>query len=341
MEFTAKMIADVLQGEVEGNPQTAVSGISKIEEGKPGTLCFLSNPKYEKYLYSTGASIVLVSKRLLLTAPVSATLIRVDDPYQSLAVLLELYESAKPRETGIDRQVSIAESAQIGENPYIGAFAYIGKNVRIGNNVRIFPQVFLGDGVEIGNDSTLYAGVKVYAGCRIGNGCIIHAGAVIGADGFGFAPHNGVYKKIPQIGNVVIEDQVEIGANTCIDRATMGSTRIRKGTKLDNLIQIAHNVEVGEHTVIASQTGISGSTRIGSHCMFGGQVGVAGHAVVGDNVKVGAQSGIMGNVQSGEDIMGSPAFKLRDYLRAAALFRHLPDFRTRLDAIEKQIKKLL
>ncbi len=341
MEFTAKMIADVLQGQVEGNPQTTVSGISKIEEGKPGTLCFLSNPKYEKYLYTTGASIVLVSKSLVLSEPVSATLVRVEDPYQSLAVLLELYESTRPRETGIDPQVSIAESAKIGENPYIGAFACIGKNVQIGDRVRIFPQVVLGDGVVIGNDTTLYAGVKVYAGCRIGNQCIIHAGAVIGADGFGFAPHDGVYKKIPQIGNVVIEDQVEIGANTCIDCATMGSTRIRKGTKLDNLIQIAHNVEVGEHTVIASQTGISGSTRVGSHCMFGGQVGVAGHAVVGDNVNVGAQSGIMGNVESGQNVMGSPAFSLRDYLRSAAIFRRLPDFRTRLDDLEKQIKKLL
>lgn len=341
MEFTAKMIADVLQGRIEGNPLITVSGISKIEEGKPGTLCFLSNPKYEKYLYTTQASVVLVSNELLLASPVSATLIRVDDPYQSLAVLLELYEAAKPRETGIDAQVSISESAHIGENPFIGAFAVIGRNVRIGNNVRIFAQVYLGDGVEVGDDTTLYAGVKVYAGCRIGKGCIVHSGAVIGADGFGFAPHNGVYKKIPQIGNVVIEDQVEIGANSCIDRATMGSTRIRKGTKLDNLIQIAHNVEVGEHTVIASQTGISGSTRIGSHCMFGGQVGIAGHAVVGDNVKVGAQSGIMGNVKSGEDLMGSPAFKLRDYLRAAALFRHLADFRTRVDALEKQMKNLL
>ena len=342
MEFTAKMIAEALQGYVEGNPDTVITGVSKIEEGSEGTLCFLSNPKYEKYLYSTKASAVLVSKSLVLTGDVIPALIRVEDPYQALATLLSLYESMKPRRAGIDRQVSIDDTAVIGENPYIGAFTCIEKNVQAGNNVQLYPQVYIGEGVKIGDNTIIYAGVKIYPGCRIGANCIIHSGVVIGADGFGFAPQQGGgYNKIPQIGNVIIEDNVEIGANTCIDKATMGSTIVKKGTKIDNLIQIAHNVEVGSNTVIASQTGIAGSSKIGNNCMLGGQVGVAGHLVIGDNVKIGAQAGIMSSVSSDEDVMGSPAFKLRDYLRATAIYRKLPDYKARIEALEKQIKQLL
>ncbi len=304
MEFKAQSIADFLGGTVEGDPNATVTDVAKIEEGKPGTLAFLSNPKYNKYLYETNASIVIVNLDLELEAEVKTTLIRVPDAYKAFASLLELYQQAKGNKTGIENPSFIDPTAQVGNDVYVGAFAYIGKNVRIGNHVKIYPQVYIGDNTVIGDDCILFAGVKIYEDTRIGEACILHAGAVIGADGFGFAPsENGTYKKIPQVGNVILEDWVEIGANTTIDCATMGSTIIRKGTKIDNLVQIAHNVEIGEHTVMASQTGIAGSTKVGSHCMFGGQVGVAGHITIGDHVNLGAMSGVANSIKSNKTVL--------------------------------------
>lgn len=339
MELTAKQIAELIHGTVEGNPNEPVRGVSKIEEGKPGTLTFLANPKYSHYIYTTGASVVIVNNTFVPEHPLAVTLIKVNDAYRAIAALLEMYEQSQPQKTGIEQPSFIHSSSTLGDFAYVGAFAYVGENVTIGNNVKIYPQVYIGDNATIGDNTILYSGVKIYKQCRVGNNCIIHAGAVIGSDGFGFAPdETGQYKKIAQVGNVVIEDNVEIGANTAIDRATMGSTFIRKGAKLDNLIQIAHNVEIGEHSVLAAQGGVAGSTKIGKYCMFGGQVGIAGHITIADEVKLAAQTGVGKAItQKGSIHMGSPAFEASLYNRAYVIFRKLPDIYKQLNAIEKQL----
>lgn len=326
MEFTAKKIAKALNGKIIGDPNVKVNNISKIEEGKINTLSFLSNPIYEKYLYSTESSIVLINKDLVLKKEnISPTLIVVEDSYKSFADLLNYIVKQKKEKTGISKNAFINKTAKIGKNTYIGDGAYIGENVRIGKNVKICPQTFIDDNVTIGDGTRLFAGVKVYFDSVIKENCIIHAGAVIGSDGFGFAPQSETdYKKIPQLGNVIIEENVEIGANTTIDRATMGSTIIRKGVKLDNLIQIAHNVEIGENTVMAAQSGVSGSTKVGKNCMIGGQVGIAGHLTVADNVKIAAQSGIGKSITKvGEILQGSPAFEIKSYQKSYVIFRNL------------------
>ncbi len=341
MEFTASKIADFLHGEVEGDANAVVSTFAKIEEGHAGALSFLANPKYEKYLYETDSSIVLVNKTLQLEKPVKCTLIRVDNAYDAFASLLELCASAQSEKTGREEPVSVAKSAILGDKLFLGAFSYISERVKIGNNVKIYQQVYIGENVTIGNNTVIHPGVKIYQDCIIGNDCVIHAGAVIGADGFGFAPQNDTdYKKIPQIGNVIIEDRVEIGANTCIDRATMGSTIIRRGVKLDNLIQIAHNVEIGENTVIASQSGVSGSSKVGRNCMFAGQVGLAGHLSIADGVKIGAQSGINSSIKKPDStILGSPGMDYNDCLKSYVLVRRLPDMKKRLDELERKISE--
>lgn len=340
MEFTAKQIAEVINGEVVGDENVAVSVFSKIEEGKPGSLTFLSNPKYTNYIYSTEASIVLVSNKFVPEHEVKATMIKVENPYDCLARLMMMYESSKPKKKEIDPLAFVAHSAKVGEDVYIGAFAYIGENAVIGDDTKIYPHAYVGDNVKIGENATLYQHVSVYAECRVGNNCILHSGCVIGADGFGFAPTENGYEKIPQIGNVVLEDDVEIGANTCIDRATMGSTIVHKGAKIDNLVQIAHNDEIGSNTVIAAQTGVAGSTKIGEWCMFGGQVGVAGHITVGNKVNVGAQTGVNSHVEGNQTIMGYPAMSYRDFMKTSVLQRKLPDMMKRIDALEKEIKAL-
>ncbi len=340
MEFTAKTIAEFLNGSIEGNPEQKVSTVSGIEEGKPGSLSFLSNPKYTKYIYTTQSSIVIINKDFILDKPVITTLIRVPNAYESFAKLLELVSAYKQQKVGIHPQAIIEQSASIGEDVYIGAMAYIGENVTLGNNVKIYPHAYIGDNVVIGDESIIYAGVKVYDECRIGNNCIIHAGAVVGSDGFGFAPQDdGSYKKIPQLGNVLIEDDVEVGSNTTIDRATMGSTIIRKGVKLDNLIQIAHNVEVGKNTVIAAQTGIAGSTKVGERCMFGGQVGVSGHISIAEGVKLSAQTGVPNSIKvPNETLIGSPAMNSRKYSRSFVLFKRLPEIKSEIDSIKRKIE---
>ncbi len=340
MEFTAETIAEFLGGTVDGNPQAAVGTFAKIEEGTPGALSFLANPKYEHYIYDTLSTIVVVSDRFTAAQPVAATLIRVADPYASFARLLELYAASFPRREGISDKASIDSSAQIGQRCYAGDFAVIDRGARIGSGVQIFPHAYIGENVEIGDNVTINSGVKIYSGCKIGNNVILHAGCVIGADGFGFAPDGkGGYSKIPQIGNVIIEDDVEVGANTCIDRATMGSTRICRGVKLDNLIQIGHNVVVGENTVAASQVGVAGSTKIGSRCMLGGQVGVAGHIAIGDNVQIGSKSGISNNVPDGVTMMGYPAMPGMSFHRSNAVYRNLPELARRVAALEKLMDK--
>lgn len=341
MEFTAIQIAQVLGGTVEGNPEAPVRTYSKIEEGVPGALTFFANPKYEHYVYSTAASVVLVNNDFQPSQEVKATLIRVPNAYEALAQLLNMYEQMQPKKVGIEQPSYISQKATVGEFAYVGAFAYIGDGAKIGKNVKIYPQAYIGDGVVVGDDTVIYAGVKIYKGCKIGSRCTLHAGCVIGADGFGFAPDaNGVYQKISQIGNVEIADDVEVGANTCIDRATMGSTRIGKGTKLDNLIQIAHNVEIGESTVMAALGGIAGSTKVGSHCMFGGQTGIAGHIKVADGTKCGAQTGIAGNIKKeNTTVFGSPAIDVMTYNKAYAIFRHLPEMKKQLDELVASQKK--
>ncbi|MDR3339951.1 MAG: UDP-3-O-(3-hydroxymyristoyl)glucosamine N-acyltransferase [Candidatus Symbiothrix sp.] len=340
MEFSAQQIAVILQGKVEGNELVSVGNFSKIEEGKPGTLTFLANPKYAQYLYKTQASIALVNDGFVpeKELPATLTLIRVPDAYAALATLMELVSRAKPRKMGIEPLSYISSSAVLSkEDVYIGAFAYIGDNARLGKNVAIYPQAYIGDNVTIGDDTIIYAGAKIYSDCRIGARCIIHAGAVIGSDGFGFAKEGEVYKKIPQMGNVVIEDDVEVGANTTIDRAVMESTIIRKGVKLDNLIQIAHNVEIGENTGMAAQVGISGSTKVGKSCLIGGQVGLNGHIKIGDNVSIGAQSGVMSNTESGRKIIGTPAVEVRDFLRSSVIFPKLSDMYKTINQLQKEI----
>jgi len=342
MKFTARSIADYLKGVIVGNPDVEVWDIAKIEEGRPGTLSFLANPKYSKYLYTTESSIVLINKDFITEGEVKATLVKVDDAYQSFAALLDLYQQSKPVKEGIEKNSFISEKAKIGEKVYIGAFTYVSDNCKIGNHVKLHPQVYIGDNVEIGDNTVIYPGVKIYPDCKIGAECVIHAGSVIGADGFGFAPSSeNNYKKIPQIGNVIIEDYVEIGANTAIDRATMGSTIIRKGVKLDNLIQIAHNVDVGENTVMAAQAGIAGSTKIGRDCMFGGQVGVVGHSVIANGTKLGAQCGVNSSVtKENSALIGSPAMDYKDYMKSFVYFRNFPKLIQQLYNLERELKEL-
>ena len=342
MEFSAKQIAAFIQGEVEGNPDTVIHTFAKIEEGVPGAISFLSNPKYEHYIYETQSSIVLVNKDLVLQRPVHTTLIRVPNAYEAVARLLTLYESMKAPKTGISDKAYIAPTAQIGEGCYVGPFAYVGDNVVVGDHTQIYPNATIMENARIGSQCIVYSNVSVYHDCKIGNRVILHAGCVIGADGFGFAPvgEEG-YEKIPQIGIVTIEDDVEIGANTCVDRSTMGSTYVRKGVKLDNLVQIAHNVEVGANTVMSAQVGVAGSTKIGSWCMFGGQVGIAGHAVIGDKVMSGAQAGIAGSIRKGHvTVQGSPAIDAKNFARSSVVYKKLPEVYATVNQLQKEIEEL-
>lgn len=339
MKFTAEQIAGILEGDIVGDPNVEVDKLSKIEEGTEGAITFLANPKYTSYIYSTKASITIVSDSFEPEEDLSTTLIKVNDPYKAFSKLLEYYNQVKLNKSGIENPSYISETATYGENFYLGAFSYLGENVKVGDNVKIYPNAFIGDNVEIGNNVMIFPGAKIYSETVIGNHCVIHGGAIVGADGFGFSPdQNGVYSKVPQIGNVIIEDHVDVGAGTTIDRATLGSTIIRKGVKLDNQIQIAHNVEVGEHTAIAAQTGVAGSSKIGKHCLIGGQVGIAGHIQIGDRVKVQAQSGIGRNIKDGEVIQGSPAFGYNDWNKAYVHFRNLPKIEDRLTQLEKKLK---
>jgi len=340
MEFTARQIAQYLGGAVDGDGNATVNTFAKIEEGQPGALSFLSNSKYTHFLYSTKSSIVLVNKDFKPEQPVSATLVRVDNAYESLARLMSLYASMKPGRTGISTLASVSDKATVGRNVYIGPFAVIEDGATVGDNTQIYPHVTVGEGAHIGDGCILYPHVTIYYGCRIGSRCILHAGSVIGADGFGFAPTSDGYDKIPQIGIVELEDDVEIGANTCIDRSTMGRTVIHKGVKLDNLIQVAHNVEIGENTVMSAQTGIAGSSKVGSWCMVGGQTGISGHISLGDHVNIGAQSGILGNIKDGQTIMGYPAFDYKSFMRSSVIFRKLPEMNKELDALRKEVDEL-
>ena len=323
MEFTAKQIADMIGGRVEGSEQAKINTFAKIEEGKEGAISFLSNPKYTSYIYDTKASVVLINEDVELTQPVNCTLIRVKNAYESVAKLLQLYASMMPKKTGIDPLAFVSKSAQIGENVYIAPFAYIGDNVKIGDGTCIYPHV------------------TIYDGCQIGKNVTIHAGSVIGADGFGFAPNQEGYEKIPQIGIVIIEDNVEIGANTCIDRSTMGQTIIHKGVKLDNLIQVAHNCEIGENTVMSAQVGMAGSTKIGAWCMVGGQAGFSGHIKIADKTFVGAQSGVISNTKgNGEQLIGAPAIDPKIFFKAQAVMKRLPDMYKELGMLRKEIEEL-
>lgn len=341
MEFSAQQIATFLNGTIEGNPEIKVSSFSKIEEGKPGTLTFLANPKYEHHIYNTKASIVLVNNDFMPAEPVQATIIRVANAYAALAMLLNLVEQHKHKQhVGIDSTAFIAPSAQVGSDCYIGHFAYIGENAKVGKNCRIYPNVYIGDNVTIGDNCILYPHTTIYESCLVGNNCILHAGAVIGADGFGFAPEGEQYKKIPQLGNVILEDDVEVGANTTIDRAVMDSTIIRRGVKLDNLVQIAHNVDVGENTVMAAQVGIAGSVKVGKHCMFGGQVGLAGHIKIADNVTLGAQAGIISDVKESTTLLGAPAIHAKDFMRSSAIFNRLPEMYRTMGQLQREIEEL-
>ena len=341
MEFTARQIAEMIDGRVEGNENAAVNSFAKIEEGREGAISFLSNPKYTHYLYDTRSTIVLVNEDLELEKPVSATLIRVKNAYEAVARLLQLYDSMKPRKTGIDPLASVSPSATIGKDVYIGAFACIGDGVVIGDGCQVYPHVVIGDGVKLGESCLLYPHVTIYQGCRLGNHVTIHAGSVIGADGFGFAPNTEGYNKIPQIGIVVIEDNVEIGANTCVDRSTMGQTVIHKGVKLDNLIQVAHNCEIGENTVMSAQVGMAGSTKIGAWCMVGGQAGFAGHIHVADKTFVGAQCGVISDTKgNGEELIGSPAMNPREFFKAVAYWKRMGDMSKELRELKKKVEEL-
>jgi len=342
MEFSAQQIADFLGGVIQGNPFIKVSDFSKIEEGKPGTLSFLSNPKYSQYIYDSQASIILVNKDFQPEREVQSTLILVDDAYQSLAKLLTMVDQAKPKKTGISPLAYISPTAEVGENAYIAPFVYIGEHVAIGKNTSLHPHSCVEDGAKLGDNVTLFSGVKVYYNCVIGNNCTLHSGSVIGSDGFGFAPsEDGSYKKIPQMGNVVLEDNIEIGANTVVDRATLGSTIIRQGVKIDNLVQIAHNVEVGTNTVIAAQTGISGSTKLGKQCILAGQVGIAGHLHIADGTIFGAQTGVPNNVKKpNQTLQGYPAIPVMSFHRASVVYKNLPDLQKTIYALEKKIQEL-
>ena len=340
MEFTAKQIAEMIGGRVEGNENAAINSFAKIEEGKPGAISFLSNPKYTHYLYETQSSVVLINEDVVLEQPVAATLIRVKNAYESVAKLLQLYESMKPRKTGIEPQAYISEKATIGKDCYIGAFAYIGDGAVIGDSTQIYPHTVIGEGVKIGEKSTIFPNVTIYQGCQLGKNVTIHAGSVIGADGFGFAPNASGYDKIPQIGIVVIEDDVEIGANTCVDRSTMGQTIIHKGVKLDNLIQVAHNCEIGENTVMSAQVGLAGSTKIGSWCMVGGQAGFSGHIKIADKTFIGAQAGVISNTKSGQQLIGSPAIDPKVFFKASAIYKHLPEMYQQIAQLKREIEEL-
>ena len=340
MEFSAKQIAEFIQGTIVGDENATVHTFAKIEEGIPGAISFLSNPKYTHYIYDTQSSIVLVNKDFEPEKEIKATLIKVDNAYESLAKLLNLYEMSKPKKIGVDPLAYIAPTAKIGENVYIAPFACVGDNAEIGDNTSLHPHATVGSGAKVGSNCVLYPHATVYHDCRVGNNCILHAGSVVGADGFGFAPSPEGYEKIPQIGIAILEDNVEIGANTCIDRATMGATIIRKGVKLDNLIQIAHNVEVGSNTVMASQVGVAGSTKIGEWCMLGGQVGVAGHITIGNKVNMGAQSGVHGSIKDGEALIGTPPIGLKNYFKSSAVFKKLPDMYLELNSLKKEIEEL-
>ena len=340
MEFTAEQIANVIGGRVEGNKDAKVHTFAKIEEGTEGAISFLSNPKYTHYLYNTKSSIVIVNEGVELEKDVDATLIRVPNAYESIAKLLQIYEASKPKKTGVAPQAYIAPSAKLGNNCYVGPFAYVGEGAEIGDGCQIYPHAVVGDNVKVGSNCIVYPNTTIYQGCKIGNNVTIHAGSVIGADGFGFAPGADGYDKIPQIGIVVIEDNVEIGANTCVDRSTMGATVIHKGVKLDNLVQVAHNVEIGENTVMSAQVGIAGSTKVGSWCMFGGQVGLAGHITIGDKTFLGAQSGVPGNLKGGEELIGTPPMNPRQYFKSQAIFRRLPDMYKDLNDAKKKIEEL-
>lgn len=340
MEFTAEQIANVIGGRVEGNKDAKVHTFAKIEEGTEGAISFLSNPKYTHYLYNTKSSIVIVNEDLELEKDVDATLIRVKNAYESIAKLLQIYEASKPKKTGVAPQAYIAPSAKLGNNCYVGPFAYVGEGAEIGDGCQIYPHAVIGDNVKVGTNCIFYPNTTIYQGCKIGNNVTIHAGSVIGADGFGFAPGADGYDKIPQIGIVVIDDNVEIGANTCVDRSTMGATVIHKGVKLDNLVQVAHNVEIGENTVMSAQVGIAGSTKVGSWCMFGGQVGLAGHITIGDKTFLGAQSGVPGSLKGGEELIGTPPMNPRAYFKSQAIFRRLPDMYKDLNNAKKKIEEL-
>lgn len=342
MELSAKKIAELLNGSVEGDEEAVVNNVSKIESGIPNTLTFLSNPKYTKYIYTTKASVILVNKSFKAEQEIRATLIRVEDAYVALAILLDFAQKHIPQLSGIHELAYVAKSAVIGNDVYIAPFVYIGENAVVGDNTKIFPHTYIGDSTSVGSNCHFASGVKVYQECKIGNNCIFHSGVVVGSDGFGFVMQTQtLHKKIPQVGNVIIEDDVEIGANTTIDRAAIGSTQIKKGAKLDNLIQIAHGVEVGENTLICAQTGISGSTKVGRDCILGGQVGIVGHVQVADEVKIQAQSGVASVIkEKGAMLQGSPAFNIKEYLRSYVFFRRLPDMMKKIADMEKRIKEL-
>ncbi len=343
MTFPAAQIAFLINGKVEGDTQVSVNSFGKIEEAIEGQLAFLANPKYEEYLYSTKASVIIVNETQELRQPIKATLIRVPDAYSAFATLLSKYQEIVQQQlTGVQEPSYISKSAKYGDNVFIGAFAYLGENVKLGNNTKIYPNAYLGNNVVIGDNTIIHPGVRIYHDCKVGNNVTIHAGTVIGSDGFGFAPQaDGSFKKVPQIGNVVIEDNVEIGANATIDRATIGSTLIKSGAKLDNLIQIAHNVEVGHSTVIAAQAGVSGSTKIGNGVMIGGQAGIVGHIQLGDGAKVNAQSGVSKSLEPGKAVTGSPAYDYTSSLRSQAIFRNLPEMEKRLKELEALVKQLM
>ena len=340
MEFSAKQIAQFVQGVIEGDENATVNTFAKIEDGKPGAISFLSNPKYTHYIYDTESSIVLVDKSVELEKPTKATLIKVDNAYECVAKLLQLYESMKPKKTGIDSLAFISPSAKIGENVYIGAFAYIGDNVVIGDGCQIYPNVVICENAKVGNVCLFYPNVTIYHDCHVGNRVTLHAGSVVGSDGFGFAPSENGYDKIPQIGIVTIEDDVEIGANTCIDRSTMGSTYVRKGVKLDNLVQIAHNTDIGANTVMSAQVGIAGSTKVGQWCMFGGQVGIAGHITIGNKVFLGAQSGVPSSLKDNQTLIGTPPMEKLPYFKSQAIFQKLPDLYKQIQKLQKEVDEL-
>lgn len=340
MEFTAKQIADYVGGKVDGDDNATVSTFAKIEEGTKGALSFLSNPKYTHYLYSTESSVVLVNQDLALGQKVKATLVRVANAYEAVAKLLQLYQSMRPKKSGVDPLAFVSPTATIGNDAYVGAFACVGDNAIVGDGTQIYPHAVVGDNVKIGFGCTLYPNVTIYEGCRLGNNVTIHSGTVIGADGFGFAPNADGYDKIPQIGIVVIEDDVEIGANTCVDRSTMGATVIHKGVKLDNLIQVAHNCEIGSNTVMSAQVGLAGSTKVGEWCMFGGQVGLAGHITIGDKTQLGAQSGVPGSLKGNTTLIGTPPMEPRAYFKSQAIFRRLPEMYKQLNDLRKEIAEL-
>lgn len=340
MEFTAKQIAQFIQGNVVGDENATINTFAKIEEGKPGAISFLANPKYTHFIYDTESTIVLVEESLTLEQPVKATLIRVKDARDSVAKLLQLYESMKPRKQGIDSLAFISPKAKIGDNVYIGAFAYVGDDSEIGDGTQIYPNVTIGDSVKMGGNCIIYPNVSIYHDCVIGNNIILHSGCVIGADGFGFAPNGEGYDKIPQIGIVTIEDNVEIGANTCIDRSTMGSTYLRKGVKLDNLVQIAHNTDIGENTVMSAQVGIAGSTKVGKWCMFGGQAGISGHIKIGNKVALGGKTGVLGNIKDNQTLMGNLGMDAKEYFKVQAVMRRLPELYKQLNDLQKEVEGL-